>query len=552
MTASPLPSAPSVAASARIQLCGSLFAEIDGERVDTTLPGRKGRLLFACLVIAGGRPMSRDELIDIIWPESSPADPDGTFSTLLTRLRNAIGHERVLGRAELSLDLGDAWVDWEVARAGAPAAEALLAAGDAGEAIELAAAGLEIARRPLLPGIATPWIEARRRELDELATALLDVGGRAALALGGQFVPTAERYARELIDREPYRESGYQLLMETHAARGNVAEALRVYDDLRRLLREELGLAPAAAVTAVARRLLQSQDTQPSLPAVPAAAAGVPLPPPLAQTCGRPLVGRGADVQELAAAIEGVAPGSYRMFVVSGAAGAGKTRLAAAVGERVHGLGATVLYGRAQRDATMPCRPLVEALRRHLGHDDAVAHQLAPTLAAELAELGRGVPELRRAVAPRPDDVPCAAELSRTRVFDAIGALLEALAQQAPLLLVLDDLQWADAETCALLRHIAHGAYGARLALLLCVRDDEPMHPCLRALLLDVHRERMLAHCSLAPLSLSETAELIRSHRGRAAEPGELAAIFADSAGNPFRIEELLGGNATHPLLGLP
>ena len=218
--------------------------------------------------------MSRDELIDVVWPDEAPADPDGAFSTLLTRLRTALGPGVLCGRGELILDLGDdAWVDWEVARDSVAAAEARLAAGDSRAALEIGSAGLEIARRPLLPGVSTPWIEDRRRDLVEAHAALLETSARAALRLGGEHLPAAERSARELIEREPYRESAYALLMETHAARGNVAEALCVYDEVRRLLREELGLTPAPPLTALAGRLLEQPDDR-------AAAAPAPAGPP--------------------------------------------------------------------------------------------------------------------------------------------------------------------------------------------------------------------------------------------------------------------------------
>src|SRR5215210_955967 len=103
-----LPAPPAtVPAPARVELCGLLSAEIGGRRVDAALPGRKGRQLFACLVVGRRRPMSRDELIDVVWPTDAPADPDGAFSTLLTRLRTALGPDVLLGRGELILDLGD-------------------------------------------------------------------------------------------------------------------------------------------------------------------------------------------------------------------------------------------------------------------------------------------------------------------------------------------------------------------------------------------------------------------------------------------------------------
>src|SRR4051794_28008569 len=201
---SPAPAAPAPGGT-RIALCGTLIVEIAGCRVDPLLPGRKGRQLFACLVIGRGRPISRDELIDAVWPDDTPADPDGTLSTLLTRLRAAIGRDLIQGRGELGLDLGDdAWVDWDAAHDSVGASERLLAAGDARGALERAAAGLEIARRPLLSGVSTPWLEDRRRELVETHVALLETAGRAALRLGHEYLPAAERNARELIEREPY------------------------------------------------------------------------------------------------------------------------------------------------------------------------------------------------------------------------------------------------------------------------------------------------------------------------------------------------------------
>ena len=84
----------------------------------------------------------------------------------------------------------------------------------------------------------------------------LELVGRACLAIGGGEVDTAERAARELIERAPYRESGHRLLMEALAARGNAAEALLAFEALRRRLRDELGAAPSPSTQAVQRRLL--------------------------------------------------------------------------------------------------------------------------------------------------------------------------------------------------------------------------------------------------------------------------------------------------------
>jgi predicted ATPase len=363
-------------------------------------------------------------------------------------------------------------------------------------------------------------------------------------------LPLAERRARELIEREPYRESGYGLLMEAHVARGNVAEALRVYDELRRLLREELGLTPAPGVTAMASRLLEAEDAQGSPPAVVGTQDPiVPLPPALACASRAPLVGRRAELERLLASVNGRTPGSYRMLVISGAAGIGKTRLASAVAAAARERGCDVLYGRVHRPPLARNQPVVEALRRYLGHDDSVARKLVDLFGNELTELARHLPELRRVVPAAGDDVSCDAETRRVRVFDAVAGLLEAIARRRPLLFVLEDVQWADPLTLGLIRHAVRASHGARLTLLLTARDDAIPTPELRALFVDVHRERALEHVVLGALCEAETAELAAAHPGPPAEGADRRSIFADSGGNPLLIEELLLGSATHPLL---
>jgi DNA-binding SARP family transcriptional activator len=515
--------------STRVELCGPLVAQIGGRRVEHLLPGRKGRQLFTCLVIAAGRPISRDELIEAIWHADAPCDPDATFATLLTRLRGAVGRDVIRGRSELVLDLGpDAWVDWHVAHASVGAAERLLAAGDARGALARASEGLEIARRPLLPGLLTPWLEDRRRELVDLTAALLETAGRAALRLRGEHLPQAERYGRELIDREPYRESGYALLMEIHESRGNVAEALRVFDDLRTVLREELGLTPAPALNALADRLLQAEPT----PAAAYEESTVPLPVALAAAGARPLAGREAEFQQLAAAVIGGAP----VVAVTGEAGIGKTRLVAELAAHAHGAGFIVLRGRAQRAATMPFEPLVEALRGYLAHGTAIAGELLPALAPELAELARLVPALRQPTGAPSLDGP----LDTQRVCEAAAALLAAVARRERVLLVLEDLQWATRESLLALRRLAGSA---RLTVLATLRDDEPHDPSLRALLVDLHRDRALELLTLGPLDEHAVAALAGAH----AVTDDVRVLRAHTSGNPFVIEELVAG-AGEPL----
>ena len=229
----------------RIELCGALTVEVDGRRVEEDLPGRQGRLLFAYLALNRERPVRRDELVDAVWDDHPPGAPDAGLAALLTRVRRALGPDAVEGRSHLQLALPGVWLDVDAARAAAAEAEAALAAGDARRAAEQARAALALFERPLLPDLAGRWVDEQRTALDGLRSDALETLARAALRLGPAELPAADRAARALIQREPYRESGYGVLMEVLAARGNVAEALRVFDRLRVLLRDELGATPA-------------------------------------------------------------------------------------------------------------------------------------------------------------------------------------------------------------------------------------------------------------------------------------------------------------------
>jgi len=118
-----------------------------------------------------------------------------------------------------------------------------------------------IANRPLLHGQDRSWLDEWRRRLDDIRLRGLECFAQARLGLGGPTLPQAETCGRRLIELAPYRESGHRILMEALARRGNAAEALLVYDRLRILLRDELGIAPSPAVQSVYRRLLDQTTT---------------------------------------------------------------------------------------------------------------------------------------------------------------------------------------------------------------------------------------------------------------------------------------------------
>jgi DNA-binding SARP family transcriptional activator len=201
--------------------------------------------------------MSREELTEAVWPVDLPADPAAALRTLLSHLRKALGPDVLVGRAEIELRLpGNAWVDVEAGHRALEVAMTAAAQSDWNDAWLQSQVALNIFGRPFLAGFEAPWVDEVREDLAGLNLRALEVFARAGIGIGGSELPSAERAARTLIREAPLRESGYVLLMEALVEGANAAEALALYDDLRRLLRDRLGVAPGADAQALHRRLL--------------------------------------------------------------------------------------------------------------------------------------------------------------------------------------------------------------------------------------------------------------------------------------------------------
>jgi SARP family transcriptional regulator, regulator of embCAB operon len=243
----------------RIQLCGRLVVNLDGQRVEDSLPGALGQVLFAYLVLNRLRRVDRDEVLIAVYGEEAAADHHARLSVLLSKLRRVVGAELMTGRAQIELVLpADAFVDVEVALEALHRAESHIAKGEWTAAWGPSSLAYDVASRPLLRGHDRSWLDDWRRRLDDARLRGLECVAAASLGLGGPELPQAASCARRLIELAPFRESGHRILMEALERSGNVAEALRVYDRLRITLRTELGIAPSSAVQDVHRRLIGS------------------------------------------------------------------------------------------------------------------------------------------------------------------------------------------------------------------------------------------------------------------------------------------------------
>ena len=243
----------------RVQLCGAMVIERDGQRWEARLPGRQGRLLFAYLAINRHRTCSREELSRALWGDHVPPAGVAALNTLISKLRGRLGPETIDGRTSLRLILRpDAWVDVEVAEKSVHKAESRVALHDWTHAWGPALAALFITDRLFLPDDRSEWVHERRAELEEIHVRALEAYAAAGLGTGGTELAAAVRAGRKLIRVAPLRENGYRLLMEALAAQGNIAEALVIHTRLCHLLREELGVSPSAATRALHETLLHN------------------------------------------------------------------------------------------------------------------------------------------------------------------------------------------------------------------------------------------------------------------------------------------------------
>ncbi|MBV8979826.1 MAG: AAA family ATPase [Acidimicrobiia bacterium] len=270
--------------------------------------------------------------------------------------------------------------------------------------------------------------------------------------------------------------------------------------------------------------------------------AAVPLPESLARRHRSPFVGRAEQSRVLTQGWKAAANGERHIAFVSGEPGIGKTRLATELATTAHADDAWVTFGRADDDLGVPYKPWAEALAHLINH--APADVLAGVVATNGAELARLVPDLERRFDNLPGRRSNDPETVRYLLCEAVVALLQALAQARPVLVVLDDMHWADAASIGLLRHVCRRITSARLMIVATYRESDlgaghPLIDCLAAL----RREEGVDRVQLSGLDDLELTALLEGLAGHSLgrEGSEFAAVVRrETAGNPFYTQEVL------------
>ncbi len=253
-------------------------------------------------------------------------------------------------------------------------------------------------------------------------------------------------------------------------------------------------------------------------------------------------VGRLAERERLSELWEQTCAGSLRLALIAGEAGVGKTRLSSQFALEVHATGATVLYGRCEEDLGVPYQPWTQALG-HLVREAPlrVLERYTERFGGDLARL---VPTLRERLPDLPSPRDGDSETDRYLMYAAVAGLLQTAGQHEPLLLILDDLHWADAPTLSLLRHVMTAGTPMAVTVVGTYRDSELPHDhLLLALLADLHREQGVERLRLTGLRADDLVALMEMAAGHELdEDGRVLAaqITRETAGNPFFAGELL------------
>jgi DNA-binding SARP family transcriptional activator len=543
-------------------LLGELVVETDGRPV--AIGGPRQRALLALLLLNANRPVSADLLVRELWPRS---DLDASFTSLkvaVSRLRKAtldgtdVGPSEVDGRPALSerivtrqrgymIRVEDGELDSVEFERGLAAGRAALAQGRPDEAIANLSVGLRHWRGHALGEFRDDdWARLEALRLEELRVEALEERIGAELSLGNHAAMVAE--LEQLVAAHPERERLHEHLMIALYRSGRQVEALDTFSRARRHLVDEYALEPSERLRDLHRAIL-AQDPALDSEGDGAAAHGGGSGPavrdrPLTSRLRAPsesiFVGRVREREILEYALDGDG-GSMRTVLIAGEPGIGKTRLISEFATGAHARGIQVAGGRCDSGLGLPYQPYVEALDDLVGF--APSSVIEQHLRAHGPVLARIAPRLALGQADTASNLPPDGDGAQYRLFVAIGDLLTQLAHIAPLLLVLEDLHWADEPSVLLLKHLLTMPNVDSLTLVGSYRSTELENRPLGGLLPSLHREMGVERIELDGLSDEETIELVQAHRSATLDQDQqLAArrLRRYAAGNPFFLVQLL------------
>lgn len=523
---------------------------------------RQARQLLKILITERPRPVSTDLLIEILWPNSTPHAAATTLRSAINALRNVLEPDRP-NRAPSRYIVTQApgyafhltpeiWLDVEVFDHLYNRAHN---ATDAGLRLQLLEQAIALYTDDYL--ISDPyadWLQAERERLRErFFNALLMVAD--IYAESGHYAD-AITACRRLLARDEVRENAYQSLMRFQAESGDSAGALLTYERCRTLLSEELGADPSPLTQALHQRILNGEiaprpvvhtPLTPApvvmLPGVSPTMQPVELPPLTLLTVldvGFPevFVGRAQEMAALQERLEHALHGRGEWLLLQGEAGVGKTRLAYQLLRQATKEAATVLSATCQAlERDLPFAPLADVLGRYFYNlPDAVLQNLPSGALNALAQIIPSLQDRLLVTASMSSENVGAAEENRQRLIDSIVTIIVTLAKLRPLVFFVDDLQWADPDTLAVLNRLVQRLPELPALLLMAYRaEDLPENSALVTFTHTLNRLQRDAQLSVPRFARRHVQELVDRHL--AAPHASERALTPDVA---YRLGDLL------------
>jgi DNA-binding SARP family transcriptional activator/tetratricopeptide (TPR) repeat protein len=508
-----------------IRLLGPPSTKFDGAAWDLPSPTR-------CLIIMGLLTSARDgaftrsALASLLWPDELDPQARANLRRHLHRLQH--GLPPVNGVEWLLTD--NRSVRWNL---NAPAWIDVRAFQDAAADPSRAAEAVALYRGDFLEGIHEEYVIAERLRLHALYVATCR---EAALAARRDLhYDEAIRFADRIVAADEWREDALRLGMTLRYESGDRTSALAQFERFSTRLSAEMGVDPMPETLALRDSILMNAAT----PATPGAAGAATEEPDEAprDIVRTPFVGRIADRATLDTAWRRAARGRGTTLFIRGEAGIGKTRLVSEFASAVGLQGGRTLVGETSHPQAYPYEPILAALRRALPFivESPVGSPWLEALAEVLPELQAAFPDLR------PSE-PLEVDTARPRLFEAIARTIEHLARTRPLLLVVEDLHWAQSATLDAVEALVRRTGGAPVLIVATIRTGEvETDRALHAMCRRLQGEQRATALALGALEESDVEELVRKVSHAADLSGTLAsAIYRRSDGNPLFAGQLL------------
>jgi DNA-binding SARP family transcriptional activator len=483
----------------------------------------KPAALLALLLVHANEVVSTDRLIDGLWGETPPKSAAKLVQGYVSQLRRSLSADRgdegeAAGGALLTrpsgyaLRLDPGQLDADRFRTLLDEARGALAEGAADAASQILRDALGLWRGPPLADFAyETFAQEEIARLEELRLIGFEERVEVDLALGRHAELVGELEA--LIGRHPLRERLRAQLMLALYRCDRQSEALRAYQEARRLLVEELGLEPSRRLRDLEQAILRQDPSldldQPRLAALEPAYVDQQ---PSGRRPSSVFVGRERELEALLRALEDALAGHGRLLVIGGEPGIGKSRLAEELASAATESRAEVVWGRCwEASGAPPYWPWVQAIRSYAREVDP--DRLRRELGADAAEIADVVVEVREQVPDLPHspviDDP---QTARFRLFDSITGFLKRAAHTQPIVLVLDDLHWADEGSLRLLEFVARELAEERLLMIGTYRDVDLSRPHpLSQTLAELTRERLFERIVLRGLDREDVAHFIEA-----------------------------------------